>query len=240
MLCTEEHSAQEPKPRSVPYFALDVETGDVVWRIDGAFRQSNWDGRSIIDDSIIVTQDTYNQQIYAIGKGPSAMTITAPGIAVTASTPVLLRGTIMDVSPGTVSKEILLRFPKGVPAVCDADMSDWMLHVYKQFPEIVVTGVEITIDAIDPNGNYVNLDTTVSDGNGRFNFNFTPDKEGQYDIYAFFSGSASYYKSDEQTELVVTSAAEGSGLQYALYAFIVGIVIIITIVVVGLLILRKK
>jgi hypothetical protein len=235
-----EHSSLEPLPRGAPFIALDAFTGDVVWEIDGAFRQSRWGGRAIIGDSIIATMDTYDNRIYAIGKGPSSMTVTAPDIAVAAKTSVLIRGTIMDVSPGTQSDELLLRFPKGVPAISDADMSEWMLHVYKQFPETHVTGVEITIDAIDPNGNYVNLGKTISNANGRFSFNFTPDKEGQYAIYALFSGSASYYKSDAQTELLVSSAAEGSGPQYAMYAFIVGIVLIIAMVFAILLILRKK
>jgi outer membrane protein assembly factor BamB len=235
----EEHSAQEPKPRGVPYFALDVESGDEVWRIDGAFRQSNWGGRSIIGDSIIVTQDTYNQQIYAIGKGPSAMTVTVPDIAVAAKSPVLIRGTIMDISPGADSDALKMRFPNGVPVVSDADMSEWMLYVYKQFPETMVNGVPIRFEAVDPNGNYVTLGETVSDANGRFSFSFTPDKDGQYDIYAFFDGSASYYKTDAQTELIVAPSAS-SGPQYALYALIVGIVLIIINVFVGILLLRKK
>jgi hypothetical protein len=235
-----EHSALEPKPRGAPFFALDVNTGKVVWEIYGAFRQTRWGGRAIIGDSIIATMDTFDQQIYAIGKGPSSMSVSAPDVAVAVNKPVLIRGTILDVSPGTQSAELQLRFPTGVPVIADADMSEWMLHVYKQFPETMVNGVQISIDAIDPNGNYVSLGTTVSDASGRFSFSFTPDKEGQYDIYALFNGSASYYKSDAQTELLVTSSAENSGPQYALYALIVGIVIIITIVIFGLLLLRKK
>jgi hypothetical protein len=237
---TEEHSAQEPKPRGAPYFALDVNTGEVVWKIDGGLRQTHWGGRSLIGDSIIVAQNTYNQLIYAIGKGPSSMTVTAPDVAVVANKPILIRGTIMDVSPGTQSTELQLRFPKGVPAVSDADMSEWMLYVYDQFPQPAASGVEISIDAIDPNGNYVTLGKTVSDANGRFSFSFTPDKDGQYNIYAFFSGSDSYYPTDAQTELLVLPNAEKADSPYALYAFIVGIAIIIAVVVIGLLILRKK
>ncbi|MCL1965864.1 MAG: PQQ-binding-like beta-propeller repeat protein [Candidatus Bathyarchaeota archaeon] len=236
----EEHSPLEPKPRGAPYFALNIETGEVVWRIDGAFRQTMWGGRSIIGDSIIITQNTYDQQIYAIGKGPSSMSVTAPDIAVTANTPVLIRGTIMDVSPGTESDDLRLRFPNGVPAVSDECMNEWMLFVYKQFPETHATGVPIRIDAIDPNGNYVTLGETVSDANGRFSFSFTPDKEGQYNIYAFFDGSASYYKTNAQTELLVMPGASASSTNYALYAFIVGIVLVIIAIVFGLLILKKK
>ena len=37
----------------------------------------------------------------------------------------------MDVSPGTKSAEQMLRFPNGVPAVADEDMTDWMEYVYE-------------------------------------------------------------------------------------------------------------
>jgi len=241
---TEEHSTQEPKPRGAPYFALDVETGEVVWKIDGGLRQTHWGGRSLIGDSIIVAQDTYTQLIYAIGKGPSLLTVTAPDVAIAANTPVLIKGTIKDISPGTDSTELKLRFPNGVPAVSDASMSDFMLYVYNQFPQPTdTTGLTIKIDAITPKGEYVELGTTVSDANGKFTFNFTPDMDGQYSIYAFFEGSESYYKTDAQTDLLVTPAAEqtiDNGPSYALYAFIIGIVMIIAIVVFGLLILKKK
>jgi hypothetical protein len=237
----EEHSTQEPKPRGAPFFALAVETGQVVWKIDGGFRQTHWGGRSLIGDSIIVAQDTYTQLIYAIGKGPSAMTVTAPDVAVAANTPVMIKGTILDVSPGTQSDILQMKFPNGVPAVSDECMSDWMLYVYNQFPQPMATGVPITIDAIDPNGNYVTLGNTVSDANGRFALEFTPDKEGQYIIYAIFEGSDSYYKTTAQNEMTVmaTAAKEqtNNNLMYGLYA--IGIVMIIVVLLFGLLLLRK-
>jgi hypothetical protein len=234
-----EHSALEPKPRGAPFFAVDAFSGELVWEINGAFRQSRWGGRAIIGDSVIVTQDTYDQQIYAIGRGPCAMTVVAPDVVVALNTPVLLRGAIMDVSPGTQSAELRLRFPNGVPVVRDADMSAWMLHVYKQFPAVTVSGVEISFDAVAPNGEYVTLGSTVSDANGRFSFSFTPELEGQYDVFAFFGGSASYYHADAQTELLVSSVV-GSGTPYAMYAFVVGIVVAVAVIFVGILVLKKK
>jgi len=235
-----EHSTQEPKPRGAPFFALDVETGNVIWEIFGAFRQTGWGGRAILGDSIIVTMDTYDLQIYAIGKGPSAMTVTAPDVAVTTNTPILIRGTIMDVSPGTESDALKMRFANGVPVVSDACMSDWMLYVYKQFSEPHVDGVVVRVDAIDPNGNYVTLGETVSDASGKFSFKFAPDKEGHYLIYTFFDGSASYYPANAQTDLLVMSSTANSSVNYALYAFIVGIVLVIVVVLFGLLQFKKK
>jgi hypothetical protein len=128
-----EHSALEPKPRGAPFFAFNTETGQVVWVSFGAFRQTEWGSRAILGDSVIATMNTYDLLIYAIGKGPSAMTLSAPDTAITAKTPVLIKGTITDVSPGTVTNKMQFRFPNGVPAVSETSMSDWMLYVYKQF-----------------------------------------------------------------------------------------------------------
>jgi outer membrane protein assembly factor BamB len=144
----EEHSPQEPKPRGAPYFALDVETGKVVWRIDGAFRQTQWGGRSIIGDSIIATQDYYDSRLYAVGKGPSEMSVASSNAVTTAGSTVLISGTVMDISPGTQSDDAQFRFSNGVPAVSDESMSDWMLYVYKQFEKPWDTkGVEVTVFA---------------------------------------------------------------------------------------------
>ncbi|MGD6934858.1 MAG: PQQ-binding-like beta-propeller repeat protein [Candidatus Bathyarchaeia archaeon] len=243
-----EHSALEPKPRGAPFICLNAETGELIWEIDGAFRQTRWGGRAIIGDSIIVTQDTYDQQIYAIGKGPSAMTVTAPDAGVTTSSAVMIRGTITDVSPGTTDSSIAMRFPNGVPVVSDESQSDWMLYVYKQFEQPgAATGVPISIDAIDPNGNYVHLGDAVSDASGRFHLSVCPETPGDYVIYATFGGSAAYYSSFAQTEMTVMNASEPTPepsqttqTPYELYTIGSAIVIIIAIALVAVLLLRKR
>jgi len=71
-----EHSPLNPLPRGAPFYCLNATTGEEIFRIDGAFRQTHWGGTAIIGDSIIATQDTYDQRVYAIGKGPSATSIS--------------------------------------------------------------------------------------------------------------------------------------------------------------------
>jgi outer membrane protein assembly factor BamB len=202
-----EHSAQEPKPRGAPFICLNATDGTLIWEINGAFRQTRWGGRAIIGDSIIVTQDTYDQQIYAIGKGPSAITLSAPDIAAPLNTPVILKGSITDVSPGTTDASITMRFPEGVPVVSDESMSSWMLYMYKQFSRPTdATGVPISIDATAPDGSYVHLGDTTSDGNGNFHLTFTPSMSGDYIVFATFGGSKSFYPSYTSSSLTVMDA----------------------------------
>ena len=72
-----EHSSNQPLPRGAPFICVNATSGEEIWRIDGAFRQTGWGGLAIIGDSIIATMDTYDLRVYAIGKGPSATTVTA-------------------------------------------------------------------------------------------------------------------------------------------------------------------
>lgn len=202
-----EHSPVDPKPRGAPFICLDVETGDVIWRADGLFRQTEWGGQAIIGDSIIATQDTYDQRIYAIGKGPSQLTLEAPLAGVSLCSHLVLRGTVMDVSPGTQSAELKLRFPDGVPAVSDDSMGEWMKFVYKQFPQPMSTGVTVKLEVVnDPNGNYYDIGTTTTDSSGFYSVTWEPPVAGSYTILASFAGSEGYGSSYKMTAIVVDEA----------------------------------
>jgi hypothetical protein len=204
-----EHSSLNPLPRGAPMLCLDAETGDLVWRADGLMRTTHWGGRGIIGDSIIAMMDTYSQMVVAIGKGPSTTTVTVPDTGVPVGSSVMIKGSVMDVSPGTESPELQLRFPNGVPAVSDDSMVGWMKYVYKQFekPEDA-TGVEVTIEVINPNGEYENLGTTTTDTSGNYGFHWKPTMEGKYMILATFYGTNSYYPSISTTYLAVDAAPE--------------------------------
>ncbi|MCW4015715.1 MAG: PQQ-binding-like beta-propeller repeat protein [Candidatus Bathyarchaeota archaeon] len=204
-----EHSPINPNARGAPFFCLDAETGDLVWSI--TFAGSFWGGTAVIGDSTIAALNTYDQQIYAIGKGASSITLTAsPKVSVHGSS-VLLEGTVMDISPGTEDSAIAIRFPNGVPAVSDAVMSEWMEYVYQQAERPAgATGVTVTLEAVDPNNNYQNLGTTTSDSYGNYGFAFEPEVEGTYMIIATFGGSESYYGSTSTTYITVDPATSPS------------------------------
>lgn len=204
-----EHSSIDPKPRGAPFICLDMETGDEIWRANGLFRQTYWGSNVIIGDSIIATMDTYDQRVYAIGKGPSATTVTAsPEVSMHGSS-VLVKGMVTDISPGTKDYSKTSRFPNGVPAVADESMSDWMLYVYKQFPRPAdATGVEVVLEAVDPNGNFYEIGRVTSDMSGMFKKMWTPEIEGEYTIIATFEGSESYWSSYAETAIGVGPAPE--------------------------------
>ncbi len=73
---TLEHSAEQPIPRGGPYVCINATDGTQIFRVNGMYRETRWGGNGIIGDSIIATMDTYDQRIYAIGKGPTALTVT--------------------------------------------------------------------------------------------------------------------------------------------------------------------
>ena len=246
-----EHSPIDPKPRDAPFLCLNATTGELIWRADGMFRQTHWGGSAIMGDSVICTQDTYDQRVYAIGKGPSATTVSIQTDIITHGKTSLVTGTVMDVSPGTNDIKLTLRFPNGVPAVSDANMSDWMVYVYKQFERPAdVVGVDVVITVIDPNNNAYEVARTTSDASGFFSAEFDPEVPGKYTVIASFEGSRSYYGSFAETALLVEEAPQPTPVPTAspapmtdTYVTGFGIGMIIAIVVIGLLIilmLRKR
>ncbi|MBT8171325.1 hypothetical protein KJN74_00440, partial [Candidatus Bathyarchaeota archaeon] len=109
---------------------------------------------------------------------------------------VMVSGKVTDVSPGTKDYALTSRFPNGVPVVADEIMSDWMLYVYKQFEKPAnIQGVNVKFEAVDPNGNYQSLGTTMTDMDGSFGFAFEPEVPGTYMIIATFEGTKAFYGS---------------------------------------------
>jgi hypothetical protein len=243
-----EHSPVDPKPRGGPFVCMDMETGEIIWRANGLFRQTDWGGRAIIGDSIIATMDTYDQRIYAIGKGPSATTVTAsPKVSVHGSS-VLVEGMVTDISPGTNDAALTMRFPNGVPAVADESMSEWMRYVYKQFERPAdAVGVEVALCVLDPNNNYYECGRTTTDEDGFFKLAFTPEVPGEYTIVTTFAGSKAYWPSNAKTAINVDEAPLPPIPAEALvlpptesYITAATVAIIIAIAIVGLLLFRKR
>ncbi|MDT8783034.1 MAG: PQQ-like beta-propeller repeat protein [Candidatus Bathyarchaeota archaeon] len=243
-----EHSAENPLPRGAPQACINATDGAEIWRVNGMFRNTRWGGNGVIGDSIIATMDTYDQRVYAIGKGPTQTTVSAPDLSVDFGKSVLIKGTVTDISPGTKEYALTSRFPNGVPAIADSNMSAWMLHVYKQFEKPTdVTGVPVDIYALDANNNYRFLGTAISDSSGFYNLEWTPDIPGKYTVIATFAGSKAYYPSSAVNAFTVSEVEPTSEPEPTqppsmadLYFLPMSIITLVVIIVIGALLLLRK
>jgi hypothetical protein len=143
----------------------------------------------------------------------------------------------------------------GVPCVSHDSMGDFMAYLYQQTQlPANLTGVPVSIDATDPNGNPVHIATATTDPTtGAFGTSWTPTIPGAYKIYATFAGDDSYSYSLASSFATVTTAptatttpptatqAVGVTMSDFVTFFVAGIIaIIIAIAIVGVLILRKR
>ena len=200
-----EHNPFNPQHRAAPFVAIDIDSGEEVFRMP--YRSSEWSSTAIIGDSIIAHFNTYDLRLYAMGKGPSDITVEAPLTSVTLGESGVLRGHVTDVSPGTEDPVIKLRFPKGVPVISDESMTDWMLYVYNQFDPPTAEGVQVTLEVLeDPNGNYYEIGTATTDETGFYSIAWEPEVPGHYKILARFDGTESYYPSHVETSMIVGEA----------------------------------
>jgi hypothetical protein len=247
---TLEHSANNPIPRGGPYACVNATDGSEIFRINGLMRETRWGGNPVMGDSIIAGFDTYDLQIYAMGKGPTALTASAPDTSVELGKSVVIKGTVTDISPGTADTRVQLRFPNGVAAVSDDSQSGYMLYVYKQFEcPTDTTGVPVTISVIDGNGNYREIGTATTDATGYYSFNWMPDIPGAYTVYVTFSGSKAYYGSVATNSFVVddapaattepTAKPDSPADMYFVPA-IAGLFVLVIIVLVMLVLMMRK
>ena len=236
-LAHNEHSPVNPLPRGAPFLCLDIENGTKVW--DLPIRSTSWGGQPIIGDGIIAMYNTYDNQIYALGKGQTATTVSASPKVSTNGDGILIEGAVTDQSPGA----------KDTPAVSDESMTEWMKHIYLQF-EIPanVTGVAVSLDAMDPNGNPVHIGDVTSDMSGTFKKLWVPDISGEYTVTATFVGSKGYYSSYAETAIGVESAPQNTPTattnavtmaDIQTYFIGIAIAIILAIAIVGVLLLRR-
>lgn len=248
-----EHSPNSPLYRGYQVHCINATTGEGIWKMDGWAGTIGGHGvsTSILADGYFVYYNFYDNQIYSVGKGPSQTTVLAsPEITVEGSS-VLIKGMVTDISAGTNQDEQVTRFPNGVPAVSDGNMSTWMQYVYMQKPRPTdVMGVTVTLDVIDANGNYRNIGTTTTNEDGFYSYQWQPDIPGKYTVYATFGGSQSYWPSravnafavDAASEPTISPTEQPSTMveQYFFPAVIAIIVAIIVIGVVIILVLRKR
>ena len=250
-LGTTEHSPGSPWYKDSTYRCINATDGTEIWQLTGWGTGMYVGQYDIVADGYFLYLNCYDLKVYSVGKGPSAMTLTASPKVSTYGSSVIIEGTVTDIAAGTKQEEQVARFPYGVPAVSDASQKAWMEYVYMQKPRPTDTvGVQVTLSVVDSNGNYREIGQATSDADGFYSLNWKPDIEGQYTVYASFGGSESYWPSHAVTSFAVDPAAaiptptEAPAQSTADMYFVPAVAgIIVTIVIcfaITILLLRKR
>jgi hypothetical protein len=249
-ILTTEHTPETPIYKGALVTALNATDGTEMWKLNSYVGE--FAGMSFaIADGFATFFNGYDNQVYSVGKGPSATTISAPDLGLSFGTPVVIKGTVMDIATGTKQDQQAARFPNGVPAMSDASMTDWMGYVYQQKPfPTNVTGVEVTLRVLDSNNNFREIGTVTTDSNGFYSLAWTPDIAGSFKVYASFAGTNAYWPSNAVSAFNIMEApptpppsGEPPTSMTDTYVAAFGIAILIAVIIVGIAIvfvLRKK
>jgi hypothetical protein len=251
-----EHSWTQPPWRGSILQCVNASDGELIWNLPVAgisMPSGNAGNFFSIADGYLVALNGYDSEIYCIGRGPSATTVTASPKVSVHGTSVMIEGTVTDQSPsGRHNTNDLLDFAlRGTPAIADEYMNAWMQYMFMQQPMPAdAKGVEVVLETLDPNGNYYEIGRTTSDINGNYGHKFMPEVPGDYQIIARFEGSAAYGSSSDTTYLSVDEAPQATPTapppepsMADIYFMPMSIGLLIAIVAVGIVIilmLRKR
>ena len=241
------HDYTPPVFRGAKLYCINATNGEEIWDT----LNFNINTSPAIADGTMLWFNGYDDQVYAYGKGPTKLTVTAPSVGVTTATPITITGTITDISAGANQNLVANNFPNGLPCVSDASMSKFMEAVYQQQSmPLDVNGVPVTLNVVDANGNYRTIGTAMSNIYGTYSCTWTPDISGDYTVIASFGGTNSYYPSEAATAFYASEPAatptaqpaqkESMADQYFLPAIIGLLVVIVIFGVLTLLMVRKR
>jgi hypothetical protein len=207
---TTEHTYETPIYKGSLTRAINATDGTEIYTLSAATGEFGAESFAIAD-GFTVFYNSYSQQIYCLGRGPSATTVSIQNDVTTHGNTVLVKGSVIDVSAGTNQDEQAARFPNGLPAVSDASMTEWMEYVYQQKPRPTnATGVEVIVSVLDPNTNCYEVGRATTDANGFFSCEFIPEVPGKYAVFATFEGSEGYWPSQAETGVFVEEAPEAT------------------------------
>jgi hypothetical protein len=251
-----EHSVTNPLWRGPNIRCINVTDGTEIWNLlgMGADNGAHLTGQYMqMADGRVVGLNYMDNELYCIGPGTSGTTVSAPQTVPALGSSIMITGTVTDqTDSGRINGNYGLDFTlKGTPAIADASMGRWMEYLYEnQIKPANATGVDVSLIAIDPNGNTINVGTTTSDINGNYGIVFKPDVPGTYQIIASFAGSKAYGPSQSSTYLAVgegptttpaPTATPASVADMYLIPAVIGIIVAIAIAtIVIVLALRKR
>ena len=239
-----EHTPTEPITRGWGVHCINITTGEKIWttKMVGSVG-------AIADGYLTVSgSDGY---MYVYGKGLTTTSVSAPQKTIFQGESLIISGSVLDQSPAQ----------PGTPCVSKDSMTTNMEYLHCQMPidglwhNETITGVPVSVDAVDPNGNIAHIADVVTDGySGTFGYTWTPTIQGQYKLTATFKGDDSYGSSFATTYASVgapisstTATATTNSIDIttpiATYVIAGVIAIIIAIAIIGALMLsaiRKK
>jgi hypothetical protein len=240
-----EHSPEAPFYRGQPTVCIDVFTGKEVWSVGIGGGSDLWrrDIQMAIADGYM-TMGGRDGYMYVFGLGQSETTVSAQQML---DRSVLLTGTVFDLSPAQrgapcVSKESVAaqmeQYHIGAPV---GGVFSGVMMADGSYGDVMLTGVPVSLDVLDPNGNYYNIGVVTSDGySGTFGYTWIPDVAGQYTITATFMGDESYGSSFATTYLTVAEGAGTASTDNTLLYAIIGATIAIIVVMIACFILFRK
>jgi hypothetical protein len=233
-----EHTPSMPVTRGWGMTCLNATTGEFMYKIMGANLVPG-----AASDGYLTTSASFTGYMYVLGKGKTSTTIEAPMTAITQGESIILKGDVLDQSLAQA----------GTPCVSSGSMATWMDYIHMQMPidgyyhNITITGVPVSLDAVDPNNNFIHIGDVTSEGySGTFGFAWEPEITGQYKVTATFMGDDSYGSSFATTYVNVEAPAptvtppptekapDYSGLLYAILA------VAIIAIIIGLIALFRK
>jgi outer membrane protein assembly factor BamB len=238
-----EHSATEPLARDWRLWCLNATTGTEIWNITGS-----WGDPGPMADGYLVSSNSLDGYQYSFGKGKSVTTVTATPAVVSNGATILIQGTVLDNSPAQPN----------TPCVSKDSMTTQMEYLHMQLPidgiyhNATMTGVPVTLTALDKNDNPTNIGTVItSPYYGTFEMAWTPPNEGTYKIIANFAGDDSYGSSGAQTAVTVGPASAATNNQQHIavpdytMTIIAGVIaviiaIVLAVAIVGIVLYRKK
>lgn len=227
-----------PRARFLRTVCVNETTGKFIWVLPIQISPT------AIANGYLVGTDTDNGIQYCIGKGQTKTTVETSLTGVSAGTSLLIKGTVMDLSPGSPN----------TPAIADEDMSEWMDYLYGQNATLInnppsAKGVPLTILAVGSDNSLTEIGTTTSDSSGTFALKWVPTKADTYKITAAFRDTESYFSSWAETSVIVDpvhpettngvgTAPDNTPILYGIAA--AAIAIIIAIAIATVLILRRR
>ena len=232
---TAQHTQPSPPSRGDALYAINALTGEQIWKLDN-FQAG---GGNSIASGVLTYGNAYDGRVYAFSQGPTQTTVTAPLTTQPLGTPVLIQGTVMDMSPGAPN----------TPCVSDDSQNQWMQYLYQNKPMPTnATGVVVHLEYVGPDGTKKDMTHVTTNLMGSYSYLWTPPTEGAYTVIATMDPTDSYYKSIGNTAVGVgpaaaepvepQSAPDNTMLMYGILA--VAIIAAVLAAVAVMLVMRKK